>query len=325
MMQINVLGDAFCDVVVHGLQNIPTFGNGELCDGVLLSPGGSAFNTAIHLANLHSTQTKVTLFSALGANTESNWGSKILRKHLHAFNVNFACTEIANCSTGVCVVLSGRGDRAFLTSPGAVSQYSLQHIDIVRLANCHHLHVGGVYCLNALLPDLGMLLTKVRELNPKITISLDTNCDSKDGTWGSPWMGNEILTLVDFVKMNQDEALGVCRAAGGEGCPTSWLATKVLQCAVVTRGELGCEFALHGSPHNITKVDPLRVDTVVDSVGAGDAFNAGLIFKLKQNDPKEFRKAIEFASACGALMVTRLGACQFPVDLDSVMGMLNLG
>lgn len=310
-MKVNVLGDAFCDVVVHGIARLPaSFGVGELCEGVELCPGGSALNTAVHLSSLLG-RGRVTLFSALGGD-ENHWASLLLCNHLGKHGVGFECVRKPHSATGTCVVLSGCGDRSFLTSPGAVSLLGLRDLDLTKLADCDHLHVGGTYSLSALLPDLANLLTRVRELRPAITISMDTNCDS-----GAKGLPQGVLALVDYIKMNDMEANALC-GLEGRGA-VEWLARQVRQAAFVTQGELGCLFASTRCPDVVVHQAAFPPPKVLDSVGAGDAFNAGLIASIKA--PLE--EAVRFACACGSIAVTSLGACETPVDRDRVVRVLS--
>lgn len=43
---------------------------------------------------------------------------------------------------GVCVVLSGEKDRAFVTHRGAVAEFCRDDIDVQRVVNSGHVHVG---------------------------------------------------------------------------------------------------------------------------------------------------------------------------------------
>ena len=47
---------------------------------------------------------------------------------------------------------------------------------------------------------------------------------------------------------------------------------------------------------------------VVDTTGAGDAFNAGLAVALTEG--KEIKEAIQFANAVGALSATKIGTAK---------------
>ena len=57
--RVALLGDAFVDVQVAGLQERPAWGRDVTCDAVALLPGGSCANTARHLASLGADLLKV--------------------------------------------------------------------------------------------------------------------------------------------------------------------------------------------------------------------------------------------------------------------------
>ena len=70
---------------------------------------------------------------------------------------------------------------------------------------------------------------------------------------------------------------------------------------VVTRGQQG---ALIMTDSAVTEVPGLSVD-VVDTTGAGDAFNSGLAVALAEG--KALVDAVRFANCAGALACTKLG------------------
>lgn len=72
---------------------------------------------------------------------------------------------------------------------------------------------------------------------------------------------------------------------------------------VVTMGGDGALLLMNG---NITKHPGFKVD-VVDTVGSGDAFLAGLLSQLLDNASSE--ASLEFASGLGAFIATQTGAC----------------
>jgi ribokinase len=51
-------------------------------------------------------------------------------------------------------------------------------------------------------------------------------------------------------------------------------------------------------------IDPIKVK-VVDTTGAGDAFNGGLATALSEG--QDIKQAVQFANATGALSVTKVG------------------
>jgi ribokinase len=72
---------------------------------------------------------------------------------------------------------------------------------------------------------------------------------------------------------------------------------------VVTLGEAGALLA--SSPSQMVRIPAYAVEAV-DTTAAGDAFNGGLAVALAQ-DPK-LEAAVRYASAVGAISVTRMGA-----------------
>lgn len=69
--------------------------------------------------------------------------------------------------------------------------------------------------------------------------------------------------------------------------------------------KLGAQGAVYAGPHGAAHQPPFPV-TPIDTVAAGDAFNAALAVSLAQGDP--LPAAVRFAAAAGALAVTAPGA-----------------
>jgi len=324
-MRVHVLGDAFCDVVAQSVSGIPAWGTGTRSSGIGLFPGGSALNVAVHVKSLMGESCQVVMFTALGGDP-NDWASKVLEEHLQKNNVTLRAARLQGISTGVCIVLSGHGDRAFVTSAGAVTAFSDDHLDLNELANCDHLHLGGLYSLHAMVNKLPEVVEELRKRNPNLTVSVDTNFDDT-GNWGDPWLPR-LLPLIDVIKQNEAEAEGVLnkqtQRSGTLFEATSYLASRVRQAGVVTLGENGALFAQRSDPKQVVEVSSFDVD-LVDACGAGDAWNAGFIAHWLRNGRKDVEQAVRFACASGAVSVKSLGACQTPVDKAEVEFLLKSG
>lgn len=70
---------------------------------------------------------------------------------------------------------------------------------------------------------------------------------------------------------------------------------------VITLGSRG---AYAATPARACMIEPFQVEAV-DTTGAGDAFNGGLVVALSEG--KELFEACRFASAVAALCVTKMG------------------
>jgi sugar/nucleoside kinase (ribokinase family) len=104
-VRIAVIGDAFVDVVAGTIapDQLPKWGGDtEVFRPIELQPGGSALNTATHLA-AHGDAVAVTLHTVVGADAFGD----VLRKHLADRNVALSSPSLEGVPTGVCIVLSG--------------------------------------------------------------------------------------------------------------------------------------------------------------------------------------------------------------------------
>jgi ribokinase len=118
-------------------------------------------------------------------------------------------------------------------------------------------------------------------------------------------LDNDILQNVDILTPNETELRILLGLPPDDPTPTLEL-TQQLQARgagtiIVTLGEKGA-MILTGQP--VTHIPGLAVE-VVDTTGAGDAFNAGLAVALAEGRP--LTEAVKFANCAGALACTKLG------------------
>jgi ribokinase len=119
----------------------------------------------------------------------------------------------------------------------------------------------------------------------------------------------DLLQLVDVLTPNRIELAQLIGVPEAETLRMSdeQLAKSVLGLgssgAVIT---LGAEGALVAGSWGWVRIPPFKV-TPVDTTAAGDAFNAGLAVALGQGNVA-LDQAARYASACGALAVTKMGA-----------------
>lgn len=83
--------------------------------------------------------------------------------------------------------------------------------------------------------------------------------------------------------------------------------------------KMGARGAFYMDAREEGLVPPFQVESV-DSVAAGDCFNAGLAYGLAEEWSLE--RSVQFAAACGALATTRYGSAQTAPSLEDVQKLL---
>ena len=113
------------------------------------------------------------------------------------------------------------------------------------------------------------------------------------------------LSSVSVITPNETEARTCLGLAAGEGGDEETLGRRLLErgcgAALLTLGERGC---LCVTPDGCEQVPGFAVSEVVDTTGAGDAFNAALAVALAEG--RTLSEAARFANAAAALCCTTL-------------------
>lgn len=118
-------------------------------------------------------------------------------------------------------------------------------------------------------------------------------------------LDDAVLKHVDYLTPNETELRVLMGLSPADPTPTHELAHQLGQRSVanliVTMGEQG---ALVLTGNQTDHVPGVAVD-VVDTTGAGDAFNAGLAIALAED--KTLVESVKYANCAGAIACTRLG------------------
>jgi sugar/nucleoside kinase (ribokinase family) len=169
-------------------------------------------------------------------------------------------------STGVTILLAHENKRHILTYLGTMSEMVAEDLDMDYLASGRHFHLSSLFLLKGLQPSLPGLCRQLKAEG--LTLSLDTN-DDPDDLWGAPL--EELLGIVDIFLPNDDEA---CRITGKPDAESAIeaLADRI-PLVVVKCGKRGA-LVQKGSERWLVPAQPV---TPVDTIGAGDSFNAGFL------------------------------------------------
>ncbi len=293
-LDLLVLGDVNPDLVLSDAALDVAFGQAEtLVEDAELTIGGSGAIMACGAARLGL---RTALTGLVGAD---QFGEFMLRAVSERGVEMSGVTVSDEVRTGLTVVLARPDDRAILTFPGAIAAMTAERVDADLLARARHVHVASFFLQTALVPGLATLLRSARAHGA--TTSVDPNWDP-----AQRWDGGlrELLGEVDVLLPNAAEA---CRLAGVSDAEAA--AAKLAAAGPLVAVKLGAEGAVAapagGEGRLVRAAPPEPAVDPVDAVGAGDAFDAGLLCALLGGQPLD--EALAFACACGTLSMRAAG------------------
>lgn len=287
-----VIGDANPDVIIGPLRTSIAFGQREqLVDSGALALGGSAAITAAGAARLGL---KVVMAGRVGDDA----AGRFVREALAERGVDTsALTVDPDAPTPLTVVLTRDGDRAILTAAGALAAATADDVPERLLAASRHVHVSSYFLLPKLAPELPRLLRLAREHGA--TTSVDTN-DDPSGTW-DPGGIAALLPETDYLLPNAEEVRHLAATPMAGVKEAAALLAARGPAVVVKDGSRGAFARVDGKTYSAKGLPGDAVDTV----GAGDSFNAGFLAALLAGLSPA--RALEAGVVCGGLSVRAAG------------------
>ncbi|MFC0531391.1 carbohydrate kinase family protein [Phytohabitans kaempferiae] len=260
--RIRVVGEALVDLV------------GDTSGRVFTAhPGGSPANVAVDLARL---DIPVTLHGRIGPDAFG----RLIRAHLAGNGVDLGGVVAAQEPSSLAVAtISGDGEAAydFWTTGTADWQWRDGDLPDHLPADTVALHTGS---LASWLPPsataVAALLARER-IRGTATLSYDPNCrpDLMGDRAGALSLVERLVSLVDVVKVSQDDLAWLLPGQPLERIAQRWLALGPALVVVTLGG---------GGAYGLNRTGNVRVAalpvTIVDTIGAGDAFTAGLLAGL---------------------------------------------
>ncbi|MYS19500.1 Sugar or nucleoside kinase, ribokinase family [Streptomyces sp. DvalAA-14] len=287
-----VIGDANPDVVLGPIDAPLAFGQHEqLVDTALLTLGGSAAIMACGAARLG-------LRTAFAGRVGDDEAGRFVRAALDARGVDTAALRLdPELPTPLTTVLNRRDDRAILTAAGTLSATCADDVPAELLTGCRHVHAASYFLMPKLAEALPGLFAAARAAGA--TTSLDTN-DDPSGRWAPPGF-DALLAVTDILLPNAAEAAAL---AGPEAAAPQQAAAELAGRGPLVVVKNGAEGALAHDGRTLTRTGGTPAEPL-DTVGAGDSFDAGFVTALLAGLP--LAQALDLAAACGALSTRALG------------------
>ncbi len=282
--KIVCLGRIYCDIIFTGLHEMPVLGQERFAQDVAIAAGGGAYITAAHLVSLGR---PAALLTRLGTDPLSRG----LDPELEASGIDLSFIERSgDAGPQPTVALVKDGERAFVSRRAGGSRPSTLE-QALSARDVAHLHIAEF----ATLKDNPDVIALARSLG--LTVSLDPSWDDhlirRDGDFF------DICAGVDVFLPNVEEG----KALTGESSAAEILRSlrERFPLVVLKRGECGA-MASWGASCASAEAIPVNV---VDTTGAGDAFNAGFLHSWLRTSDLEGSLAAGIES--GALSVQSAG------------------
>jgi ribokinase len=304
MSSVVILGVFVADTTYRAARQ-PRLGETILGSGFALGPGGKGSNQAVAAARLGA---DVTFISKIG---DDPFGDMAMALWAEA-GVKTEVRRLPESYTGAASIFleESSGNNAIIICPGAAATLSPADIevvgDVIRAASVF------VTQLEQPLPAARRALEIAREagvttvLNPAPAAQLDTG----------------LYSLCDYLTPNETEAedlTGIKVSSAKEARPAAQaLMDKGAGAAIITLGEQGAY--LHND--EVSELCPaFEFAPVVETTGAGDAFNGAFAVALARGDAA--LEAVRYGCTVAGISVTRPGTAQSMPALEEVQAALG--
>jgi ribokinase len=285
--KIVVVGSYNTDLTTY-MERMPRPGETVHGRKFVTGPGGKGSNQAIAAARLGA---DVTFIGRVGQDVFADGALKMWRQE--GVRTEFVVQD-PDHATGVApIFVDDTGENMIVVALGA--NLAIEQADLDAAA--------GV------IAEADILLTQL-EINYDIVgyalkLAKESGVRTILNTAPAGKLPAETLARADFLTPNETEleVLSGMTGASTENAARAILTTDT-QTIVVTLGAQGAQYVQRETSARI----PSFPANVVDTTGAGDAFNAGLAVGLAEG--KSLEDAIRFANATAALCVTRPGTAQ---------------
>jgi sugar/nucleoside kinase (ribokinase family) len=281
-----LLADYFADLIFTGMEAVPRLGADIFGRGFQVVPGGG-FHTA---RALHRLGVRTGWMCHLG----NDLFSRYILEEAQQEGLDTRLFRLRpQQQILVSVAFSFVDDRGFISYADDIEYDS--PIPLLVEHRPARLHLGSL--------QYGPALLEIVETAHHQGAQVSMDCQYTQATLETPGV-EAALRAVDLFCPNASEVLQLCQEERLDAALDRL--SGLVRCLVV---KLGCEGALARWHGEEIRVPALPVQ-VVDTTGAGDCFNAGLLYGLLQGAPLE--TCLRYATICGGLSTLGIGSTTTP-------------
>lgn len=304
-------GSVNIDVIAYSAE-LPRPGQTIHAERYAIGQGGKGANQAAAAARLAADSGDHVEFA--GRIGDDAFGAQA-RAALEGFGAGLGGLAVDPAHpTGIALIgVDARGENVITVAGGC--NMAVDETDIERIAPL--LDHARVLLLQLEIPLAAALAAAARARRAGAFVVLDPAPVPAGGLPDDAWQAVHLMTpneseteaLIGIRPRTPDEAAQAAERFLARG----------LGAVIVKLGANGVCFRDHGGGGFVA---PFRVEAV-DSVAAGDCFNAGLAIGIARGDG--LAEATRFAAACGALATTRAGAAAAAPAMTEVRALLARG
>jgi ribokinase len=288
--RITVMGSFIVDLMARA-PRLPVHGETVKGTHFQIGPGGKGSNQGVAAARAGA---DVTMITKIGADQFAQMALESFeREGMHARHV----MQDARYPTGTALIM--------------VDENTSENQILVTVGACDYIERAEIEAAREQIEESAVLLTQLETnmeaVEHAISIAHAKGVKVILNPAPAPLqpLPDKLLAMVDILTPNETEA-SVLSGIKIETMEDAQRAAKKLRSmgvgqVIITMGGKGALVVVDGEPRI---VPPIPV-TVVDTTGAGDAFNGGLATALAEG--RDIMEAVAFANATGALSVTRMG------------------
>lgn len=259
---------------------------------------GAEYNVAVGLSRLGC---RALYCTKLG---DDPVGRKILKAMGNNNIRTDLVTTVQSASTGLMMkgkTLSGDPDIAYFRRGSAASQISAHDIDKLDLYGCDFLHVTGIFpaVSKSALEAVRRLIARAKALD--MFISFDPNL--RPQLWESDAEMRRTLNALaqeaNLVLPGISEGKILTKRETPEDI-AAWYHERGVQSVIIKLGDKGAFWSSSGGENGYVPAFP--VEHIVDTVGAGDGFAAGVLSAVAEG--LSLKEAAERGAVIGAIQLT---------------------
>jgi len=303
---VTVMGSFVADLAFR-TGRIPAWGETLMGQSFKLGPGGKGSNQAVAAARAGG---RVSFISKLGRDAFGDMARNMYKAE--GIDTRFLFTTASATGAATIIIDAEKGENAIIVVPGACFEVSAEEVDQTRELIAESSVFVAQLELSLPVVEHGLALAHklgVRTiLNPAPAAPLPES----------------IYQYIDYITPNETEAAAligvpVTSIVGAEKAADAFLARGVPN-AIIT---LGAQGAFVKNARVKAHVPAVNAGPVVETTGAGDAFNGGFAVALAEG--MDLVEAARFGCVTAGISITRSGTAPSMPTRAEIDALRNVG